>query len=400
MTKFVGQTGWAKGINNKANWRDMPDGFVRDTVNLDPLESGSMALRPGFDARYAGSAVRGALAVGSHVLVADGTALLVHDALANSTTTLATIAGAGLFAGAVLNEELFFCTENETLRYKAGVLRPWGVPTVTAQPVPSITSGALLPGVYQLAMTLVDAYGDEGATTQAVNIAVGVGQALSVTLPHRAGYTPRLYVSAVNGSTLYLQSEGAGTYKVNAVDDSTSRLETMHHSAPTPGSAVVSHNGVIATADGTAVWVTNPMRPHLVDRATRFFQFPAPVNMVASAGGGLYIGADKVYFIAGVETAEPEQTTVSEYPAVAGTAATLPDGRAVWMTAYGIAVSAPRGTAELVSDANFVPELALSGGSGIVQNNGNQTVVTTMRGGKGPNPMAASDYYEAEIITT
>lgn len=393
------QAGWAKGINNKANWRDLPDGFVRDTVNLDPLESGSMALRPGFDARYAGSAVRGALAVGSHVLVADGTALLVHDALANSTTTLATIAGAGLFAGAVLNEELFFCTENETLRYKAGVLRPWGVPTVTAQPVPSITSGALLPGVYQLAMTLVDAYGDEGATTQAVNIAVGVGKALSVTLPPRAGYTPRLYVSAVNGSTLYLQLEGAGTYKVNAVDDSTSRLETMHHRAPTPGSAVVSHNGVIATADGTAVWVTNPMRPHLVDRATRFFQFPAPVNMVASAGGGLYIGADKVYFIAGVETAEPEQTTVSEYPAVAGTAATLPDGRAVWMTAYGIAVSAPRGTAELVSGANFVPELALSGGSGIVQNNGNQTVVTTMRGGKGPNPLAASDYYEAEIIT-
>lgn len=399
MSKFVQQAGWAKGINNKANWRDLPDGFVRDTVNLDPLESGSMALRPGFDARYAGSAVRGALAVGSHVLVADGTALLVHDALANSTTTLATIAGAGLFAGAVLNEELFFCTENETLRYKAGVLRPWGVPTVTAQPVPSITSGALLPGVYQLAMTLVDAYGDEGATTQAVNIAVGVGQALSVTLPPRAGYTPRLYVSAVNGSTLYLQAEGAGAYKVDAVDDSTSRLETMHHRAPTPGSAVVSHNGVIATADGTAVWVTNPMRPHLVDRATRFFQFPAPVNMVASAGGGLYIGADKVYFIAGVETAEPEQTTVSEYPAVAGTAATLPDGRAVWMTAYGIAVSAPRGTAELVSGANFVPELALSGGSGIVQNNGNQTVVTTMRGGKGPNPLAASDYYEAEIIT-
>ena len=393
------QAGWAKGINNKANWRDIPDGFVRDTVNLDPLESGSMALRPGFDARYAGSAVRGALAVGSHVLVADGTALLVHDTLANSTTTLATIAGAGLFAGAVLNEELFFCTENETLRYRAGVLRPWGVPTVTAQPVPSITSGALLPGVYQLAMTLVDAYGDEGATTQAVNIAVGVGQALSVTLPPRAGYTPRLYVSAVNGSTLYLQAEGAGAYKVDAVDDSTIRLETMHHRAPTPGSAVVSHNGVIATADGTAVWVTNPMRPHLVDRATRFFQFPAPVNMVASAGGGLYIGADKVYFIAGVETAEPEQTTVSEYPAVAGTAATLPDGRAVWMTAYGIAVSAPRGTAELVSGANFVPELALSGGSGIVQNNGNQTVVTTMRGGKGPNPLAASDYYEAEIIT-
>lgn len=399
MSKFVQQAGWPKGINNKANWRDMPDGFVRDAVNLDPLESGSMALRPGFDKRYAGTSVRGALAVGTHVLLADGSTLAVHDTATNATMSLATIAGAGLFVGAVLNEELFFCTENETLRYKAGVLRTWGVPTVTAQPVPTLVAGALLAGVYQLAMTWVDAYGDEGATTQAVNIAVGAGQALAVTLPAMTGYTPRLYISAVNGSTLYLQAEGAGAYKANAVDDSTSRLETMHHRAPTPGSAVVSHNGVIATADGSTLWVTNPMRPHLVDRATRFFQFPAPVNMVASASGGLYVGADKVYFIAGVETAEPEQTTVSEYPAVSGTAALLPDGRVVWMTAYGIAASGPRGTAELLSAANFVPELALSGGSGIVQNNGNQTVVTTMRGGKGPNPLAASDYYEAEIIT-
>ena len=72
MSKFVQQAGWPKGINNKANWRDMPDGFVRDAVNLDPLESGSMALRPGFDKRYAGTSVRGALAVGTHELLADG----------------------------------------------------------------------------------------------------------------------------------------------------------------------------------------------------------------------------------------------------------------------------------------------------------------------------------------
>ena len=399
MSKFVQQAGWSKGINNKANWRDMPDGFVRDTVNLDPLESGSMALRPGFDRRYVGANVRGASAVGNHILLADGTTLSVHDTTINTTMSLATIAGAGLFAGAVLNDELFFCTENETLRYKGGVLRPWGIPTVTTQPVPSLTAGALLPGVYQMAMTLVDAYGDEGATTQAVNIAVGVGQAVAVTLPARAGYTPRLYVSAVNGSTLYLQADGAGAHKVNTVDDSTARLETMHHRGPTPCATIVSHNGVIAMADGPVLWLTNPMRPHLLDRATRFFQFSAPINMVASAEGGLYVGADKVYFISGVETSEPEQTTATEFPAVAGTAATLPDGRAVWMTAYGIAVSAPRGEAELLSAANFVPELALSGGSGIVQNNGNQTIVTTMRGGKGPNPLAASDYYEAEIIT-
>ncbi len=399
MSEFVQQAGWPKGINNKANWRDMPVGFVRDALNMDPLESGSMALRPGFDKRYAGVDVRGALAIGSRVLVADGTTLLAHDTTTNSTTQIATIAGGGLFAGSVLNDELFFCTENATLRYKAGVLRMWGVPTVTAQPLPSLVAGSLQPGVYQLALTWADAYGDEGATTGAVNITVAAGQSLAVTVPDSPGYTPNLYVSTVNGETLYLQTTKPGVYRVDAVYDDSARLETMHRDGPYPSAYVTTHNGTLVMADGGAVWITDPLRPHLIDRATRFFQFPAAVNMLASTGDGLYVGADRVYFIRGVETDSPEQTVVAEYPAVGGTQATLPDGRVAWMTAYGIAVGSSGGSVELLSAANFVPELALSGGSGIVHNNGNQTVVTTMRGGKGPNPLAASDYYEAEIIT-
>ena len=398
MTKFVGQAGWAKGINNKANWRDMPDGFVRDAVNLDPLESGSLALRPGFEQRYTGTNVRGALAVGAHILAADGTALVLHDTSTNTSSQIATIAGGGRFVGDTFNDELFFCTENGTFRYKAGLLRRWGVPTVTSQPLPSVVAGGLLPGVYQVAMTWTDAYGDEGATTAAISISVTANQSLSVTLPTQAGFTPNLYVSAVNGETLYLQASGAGVHRIDAVYDASRRLETMHYREPTPSTFVVAHNGVLAMAEGSTLWLTNPLRPHLVDKTRRFFQFAAPVNMVISAEGGLYVGAEKVYFISTVETDTPEQATVTEYPAVEGTQTKLPDGRAAWMTEYGLAVSAPRGGVELLSSANFVPELALSGSSGIVHNNGNQTVVTTMRGGKGPNPLAASDYYEAEII--
>lgn len=399
MTKFVRQGGWPKGINNKANWRDVPEGFVRDMVNLDPLSSGSAALRPGYETVYAGSAVRGALAVGTQVLAADGTSLVLYDTNTGAATTIANIAGGGLFAGATLNDELFFCTENQTLRYKQGVLRDWGVPTVTSQPVPAVVAGGLVPGVYQVAMTWVDRFGDEGATTQAITVSVGAGQALSVVLPSQTGFTPRLYVSAVNGSTLYRQADGAGTHRVDAVRDDVERLETAHHREPTPGRFVVAHNSVLVVADGAVLWVTTPMRPHLLNKTSRFFQFASQVNMVVSAEGGLYVGADKVYFIRDIETDTPEQTTTSEYPAVSGTDATLPDGRAVWMTQYGLAVSAANGAAELISEDKFVPELGLSGSSGMVQNNGNQLVVTTMQHGKGPNPLAASDYYEAEIVT-
>lgn len=390
--------GWPQGINNKAHWRDMPEGTVRDSVNMDPLNSGSYALRTSYERKYVGQELRGGIAIGDVVLLADGDNLVHYDTRTDTSTVLRTIAGDGLFSGDVLNSELFFCTENETLRFKDGVLRRWGVQDVLNQPVPALVSGAMLPGTYQIAMTWFDGR-DEGGTAGAIQIDVAAGQALSVVVPALDGHTPRLYVSTVNGSTLYLQAEGGGTKLINRVDDAAPRLETMHMRAPRPGEYVTAHNGVLAMADGKYLWVTTPLRPHLYRPMKGFFQFSEDIGFVLSADGGLYVSADETYFIAGVESDEPQRQTVLDYASLPGSAVKLPDGRAAWMTRYGMAVSSGPGQAELISQDNFVPQLATAGSSGIVERNGNQMVVTTMTGGKGPNPLAASDYYEAEIVT-
>lgn len=391
-------TAWPGGIDNRSNWRKLKAGFVRDAVNVDVNTDGSMHLRAGFERVFAGTGIRGAIAVGDQVLVAAGADLVLYDEPTDTTTVLATIDGGGRFSGTVFNQEAFFCTETQMYRYAAGALRQWGVRTVTSQPVPTLVAGGLQPGTYQLAMTWTDAAGDEGGTTGAIQIDVPAGSALQVDLPAAAGLTPNLYVSEVNGSTLYKQGSGAGTHAVRSID-SGARLETMWHQQPTPGSQIADHNGVIAIADGRTLWLTTPLRPHLVDRARGFFQYPADIGFVISASGGLYVSADKVYFISGVETGQPEQSTASEYPGVPGSACKLPDDGACWMTQYGVATSDTNGQVRLLSAENFVPELALAGSSGILESNGNQLVVTTMQGNRGANPLAASDYYEAEIVT-
>ena len=390
--------GWPNGINNKAQERNLPPGTVRDSVNVDPLNSGGYAVRASPDKRYEATNMRGCLAVGNVLLIADGESLVHYDTQTDSAQVIRSIAGSGLFVGDVLNEELFFCTENENLRFHAGSLRRWGVQDVLNQPVPSIVTGSLRPGVYQLAMTWFDGR-DEGGTAGAIQIEVAANQAITVTLPSRAGHTPRLYVSQPGGSTLYLQCEGAGGYVVNRVDDSTARLETMHMRAPRPGSIVTQHNGVLAIADRSYLWVTTPLRPHLQRPMSGFFQFAAPIGFVISADGGLYVSADKTYFISGVESDAPAIQTVFDYASVAGTAVKSPDDKAVWMTRYGVAITEAPGQAKLISQEHFVPELAKAGSSGIVERNGNQLVVTTMTGGRGANPLAASDHYEAEIVT-
>lgn len=393
--------GWAGGINNRANFREMPQGFVRDMVNFDPLEGGVLGLRSGFEQRYPGTSVRGALSVGTKVLFADGPALMCFDTITNSAHELAQIAGAGRFVGAVLNEELFMCTANELLRFDGSTLRQWGVPTVTVQPTPVIVGGGLPAGTYRAAIALINAQGEEGGTNNPIQVTVPDASALVFLAPTLlTGYTFRLYVSSNSGENLHLQYEGADDYIVNVLHDDTARLDTLNLREPVAGDQIATLNAVLLIADGKTLWYTLPMSPHLLDASKSFFQFAAPISLVIQVEGGAFVCADKTYFLQTPESDQVSRRTVAEYGGVAGSATILPDGRAAWMTPYGLAVGALDGSVNLLSQANFVPELATEGASGLLEHNGNQMVVTTMRGQQSPNPLAASDYYDLEISPT
>lgn len=389
---------WPLGINNKSNEKAVPEGALRDLVNYDPAADGILRLRTGYDQVMPGSAVRGALSVGNHILLADGERLVDFNAETSSFTTLKSIAGSGRFSGAVLNDELFFCTENECLRFKAGVLRPWGVPTVTSQPLPTVGAGSLLAGTYQCAATFVDAHGDEGGTTEALTITVAAGASLvfqAMTPP--AGGKVRLYVGAVDGGTLYRQYEGQGDYTCSSINDAGARLETQFLREPVPGDRIAAHSGVLLTADNAVLHMTMPMRPHLRSAIKGWFNFPAPVDMVISGDGGVFVSSDKTYFLTEIESQAPGSRKVFDFGAVRGSETKGLRNEVMWMTRYGIAKSDGTGNATLISEANFAPDQASGGTSALLESNGTQMVVTTMQGQK-HNPLAASDTYDMEII--
>lgn len=395
------QAAWVAGINNKADWRKVPPDALRNASNIDVRSDGSLALRAGFEQAYAGTAVRGVLALGEELLIADGSDLVRFDSRTNTHLTLASIAGAGRLLGAELNGELFFCTENQTLRYRRGVLRRWGVPTVTAQPMPTVMSGGgLQPGLYQLAMTWVDAAGDEGGTVLPIRINVAAGQAVLVELPALAGMTPRLYVSAPNGSTLYLQAEHAGEHVISVVRDDQQRLETVLLREPSPANHIAAHNSVLALASGPVLWLTMPMRAHLLERARRFFQYPEDIGLVLSTKSGeLVVSADKTYLLTDIESDTPGQAELFPYPAIPGTGVELDDGRVAWMTRYGLVGETKEGGISLLSHPGFVPEeIGAAGATELLERDGDQLVLTTLQRAPGKNPIAVSDHYEGEIV--
>jgi hypothetical protein len=206
-------------------------------------------------------------------------------------------------------------------------------------------------------------------------------------------------VSKADSETLYLQGDINHTpYTVTAVRDDSARLATTGEAEPMHGEHIAAAGSSIACASGKVVWLTAPMRPHARPTANRFFQFSAPVGMMIKAGAGLFVSTDKTYFLANLDSDTPTQREVFPYPALAGTGAELADGRASWMTPYGLAVGSADGSAALISAERFAPAIGDGGAAGRISLDGGQVVVTAIKGARGANPLAAKDFYEVEIV--
>ncbi|MNM79478.1 hypothetical protein D3C81_914100 [compost metagenome] len=394
---------WEKGANNLHSADRLPAGFVRSAVNVDPLPGGRLSLRSGFERIYDGTAVRGMLALGRKLLIADGTDLVEFDTTTNSARVLRTIAGAGGFCGDVMNDRLYFCTANEALEYDGTAVRPWSVPDVLYQPaVMAQPGGTLLAGYYQIAVTYVDVWGREGGTDKPVIVWADAGSQLLISLPTLPpGCVANVYVSPNEAATLYFQQQVdyPHTVAIGGLRDDTARCDTILKRAVQPGQIVRAHNAVLLCAADRLLQMTEPFAPHLVDRARGFFQFPAPIGEVSSNGkpAVAHVSADKHYALTTPETDGTGQDVVLEYPAIPGTGVKLPDGRGAWMTQYGQVVM-NGAEVQSLNRETYAPVKADAGAAGVLDANGNQLIVTTVRGNNTPNPLAAADFYIGEIL--
>ena len=400
MTQFKAASDWSAGANNLASKDRLPKNAVRHAVNVDPLPGGTFASRAGYEPIYAGTNVRGVLALGDKLLIADGVSLVEFNTQTDTSRVIRAIAATGAFVGTVMNDVLYLSTENETLEYDGTTVKTWGTPDVFNQPVVAAVAGGLLAGHYQVALTYTDQWGREGGTDRPVVLYVPDNGGVQATVgPIPAGCVANVYMGAVNGSTLFLQGTRttAGVVTVATLRDDTTQCETVLLRAPQPSTRMATHNGVILMAKGGTLSMTRPMQPHLVSCARGFVQYADDIGDIMSDGAAVFVSADKCYALTNVETDGIEQATVLEFPAIAGTSTQLPDGRVAWMTRYGQAIS-KNGDLELPNRQTFAPSPAASGAAGVIDTNGNQLIVTTTRGTQAGNQLAATDFYIGEIL--
>jgi hypothetical protein len=281
------------------------------------------------------------------------------------------------------NGDIYYSNGTDSGRIAAnGTVYPWALPTPAAPTVVSIP-GALYKGYYQVAVAYSNSVtGEEGGISASNNYELAADGALRITLPAATtGATHiNVYVSTVNGSIPMLRTTvTTGTATVDVTTTDYGRESNQRYEDPLPaGTRLFMHNGRLCSVKGKDLFYSLPYRPGYYLPVENRIPFPENVGIAVSNQGGVYVSADKTYFIAGQDLGAAELVRdVLPYGAVPGTEFHVPNKSLVgWFGDKGIVIADPQGEVQAVMSDNIDLTPLASGISTVFNSNGYRRVVS------------------------
>lgn len=245
------------------------------------------------------------------------------------------------------------------------------------RPGVAVGAGGLPAGRYLVAIT-IDGPAGESAPSEPMAVAVSGGGALTLTAPLLAGQKLRAYISGPNGDVLTFAGEsGAGVLFIPTYQGDGRVLSTRL--APMPAGQLVAHSDArLVVAAGNVVWFSRPWHYGMTDPVVDYIPLPGRVTILAPVPTGLFICADKTYFLppGGAQLRE-----VLPFGGVEGTAGRIPeDGRVFWHSPRGLVIAAPDGSAAAVQDDVLTFPAAQSGASLWRERDGSRHILASTAG--------------------
>ena len=384
---------WSGGANNIAQPSRLPEAHARRIVNLDPAVGGTLELRRNFELAIPVENVRAMFSLGDTLVYAAGSQLAAYNTKTGAQTVLSAIDPGGAVAGADMGGKLYIRTHSERLVYDGASLQMWGADNPVA--MVEIVTGSLPEGVYKIALTSMEGGHESGADVMLISLPAN--SAIKV----RTGFDGEVacYMSPANSATLYMVAQFRGSLTLTAEPAGDTRQLSTGGFWPMPIVSMMAATGsVLVGAQGRYLYHTDPMRPHLVDRATGFVQFESDIALLASVGvGALYVATQsRTYLIRDIGTSQVSQSPVADYGAVEGTAVRLPDGAASWFSQYGQVIGTAAGEIVLLNKDRYSPRKAERGAAGLLESNGQQSIVTALRDSR-PNSLSVGDSWSVEV---
>lgn len=393
---------FAPGVNNRLEpselatvLADRSKGtYLYGADNVDINDKGFLRRRRGTTQRIAGAA---------HSLWADARSAeafaVVDDQLERLTEGGTTLQRAVVRAGMPrlpvsysrgADGAVYWSNGQVIRRVEAGVDRPVATEPPPLVPTVTVTSGALRAGKYLLAFTALSDDGESPATP-----------AVQVDVPDNGGVAVdsvtevQVFMSAPDGDILTWQAAGTDP-SVLVHNETGRRCMTLNRALMPAGSIVRHYNGCLLVASGTLLFISDPYNYGLYNPSKSFIALPAAINLLEPTDNGVYIGADKTYWLHDFFGGDLQE--VLPYGATPGTSGRSPnDDTVFWHSDRGLVVAGKNQDVKNVQEEALEFSAASSGASLFRERNG-MTHIVTSRAGVQTNVAAASTFMEAEVI--
>lgn len=398
------------GVNNRKQDHDLVQSVQRGSVdllrsatNVDLTDDGKVRRRPGFTQAIAQGGCHSLWGDGNTGFFASGSGL--YQLRESGPGVAATLVRDDLAPG----QPLSYCEAGGTYFYTGsghiGMVRD-GVridftPRQNITPVLSAIDGALSAGRYQFCFTQMGQGGESSATMpQVIDLPDGGGIRIDAIPTPAPGTALHAYMTAANGEVfgrVYLQVT-AGVAEVVAPPELGARCQTLLLE-PMPAGSIVRHsNGRLLVATGNLLCYSEPFANGLFRPSKNYIPFPAPVTVVEPCGSGVFVVADKTYWLDGDLAAASliEKLPYGAVPHSGGSGPT--DSNTVfWISTRGLVFGGADGSVRNAQEQ----QLALAGGAAGAtlyrEREGMAHVLTAVR-----DPIqtkaAASSYFDAEIV--
>jgi len=328
------------------------------------------------------------------ILVGRGTELCSYSPTTDAVTSILDTGSATPIDFALYNGYLYFTNHGGTWRIsaanvlqRAGVRLPNPLPTVA-----TADNGALAAGKYVVAISRVNATGEESATKVIGQVSLPYGGGIHLSgMSGEVGATYRVYLTPPDGDALYLAEEFSSaftTYVVTRQPDGA--IRTSQHLAPLPGGDFIrGHAGRIYIAKDDTLRFSQPLRPHLHDPRHDFIQFSGLLRFIEPVLGGVFVGDDRgVWFLPGSDPSDMRMQLASDIPALRRSSLMVSGAHfnrevaevdahvAVWLSAEGYMVGKPNGIVFPLQADRLRIDPTLEGKSRLVIRRGIKQVVT------------------------
>lgn len=370
------------GANNVNADTDLPEGALRSVINADTDNSGNIIKKQGDTKIYSGSDCHSLF----QYYFVEGNKLKQIDN-ENNVTEIESVQSGRFLAWTALFGDAYYSDG-----YKGYIVGKgeWGVPKPAFPPqlIESDGMGQLDAGSYQVAICYRNSDGEISGSTNISSITVKQNSAIVCSnIPK--DYRVVIYISQPKGTELYLNAETLlSELTITQVRKSTNILSTRFYDVVPGGHIVRFHKARMYVANGKVLWFSRAGHFGLNDKSDDWFQFPEKISIVQPVEDGIFVVADKTYFLQGKDPEKMDLIPVSDKKGIIGTGYSVGSkvfGKPVdylvgfWYSEKGAVLGLPGGELEFLTEDKFVINEGLqSGCTTLNETEGFKRLITNM----------------------